>query len=264
MFATPHFPSSSPHASHLPPTPSPLSPRSANIYGRRPVPMSSDAATEKEGLQCRPPMRFTTAPVRPAKKALVPGQDELKERRRGMFLRKVKEGREDKRWESRGEDMMRLDFVQRQRKWEAEKARAAPRLHGEMIEEDDMEDIFDFPSATYATSTPATQQQLLPDDELDTVLQRENEELEALISSMPLVAPEEAERTDTEGRREAVSGPEEHMWSDDDDYEAMFSDYLMAQSADATQRKVGEEAPHPHDPICAPDTPDDGEEMDMS
>lgn len=42
---------------------------------------------------------------RPVKKAPSPKQEELKERRRRMFLRKVKEGREERRWENRGEDV---------------------------------------------------------------------------------------------------------------------------------------------------------------
>jgi hypothetical protein len=39
------------------------------------------------------------------KKAPSPKQDELKERRRNMFLRSVRENREDKRFEKRGEDV---------------------------------------------------------------------------------------------------------------------------------------------------------------
>ena len=42
---------------------------------------------------------------RPVKKAPSPKQDELKERRRNMFLRKVQDGREEKRFEARGEDV---------------------------------------------------------------------------------------------------------------------------------------------------------------
>lgn len=42
---------------------------------------------------------------RPVKKAPSPKQDELKERRRSMFLKKVRDGRDDKRFEARGEDV---------------------------------------------------------------------------------------------------------------------------------------------------------------
>lgn len=62
--------------------------------------MSSDAATKEERKIA--PTKFSQRPV---KKAPVAKQDELKERRRSMFLKKVRDGREDKRWESRGEDV---------------------------------------------------------------------------------------------------------------------------------------------------------------
>jgi hypothetical protein len=42
---------------------------------------------------------------RAIKKAPTVSQDALKERRRGMFLKKVREGREDKRFERHGEDV---------------------------------------------------------------------------------------------------------------------------------------------------------------
>lgn len=42
---------------------------------------------------------------RPVKKAPSPNQDELKERRRKLFLKKVSDGRDERRWESRGEDV---------------------------------------------------------------------------------------------------------------------------------------------------------------
>lgn len=88
-----------------PHVPSPLSPRSTNIYGRRPdiLFMNEEAVNQEE--RKFPPAKFTPQPKREVRKAKVPKQDELKEKRRHMFLRKVKEGREDKRWESRGEDV---------------------------------------------------------------------------------------------------------------------------------------------------------------
>ena len=67
--------------------------------------MFSDGVAEKEDRNCVPAKRLTAAPIRQVKKAPVLKQDELKERRRGMFLRKVREDREEKRFESRGEDV---------------------------------------------------------------------------------------------------------------------------------------------------------------
>lgn len=42
---------------------------------------------------------------RAVKRAPIPRADELKERRRSLFLKKVQEGREERRFEGRGEDV---------------------------------------------------------------------------------------------------------------------------------------------------------------
>ena len=106
----------------LPKIPSPLSPRSANINGsafassnnrtQQPNSMSSenyDASTTQ-----KPQSSFTfNAPApqplpyskRAIKRAPAVSQDALTERRRGMFLKKVREGREDRRFERHGEDV---------------------------------------------------------------------------------------------------------------------------------------------------------------
>jgi hypothetical protein len=92
----------------LPKIPSPLSPRSANIHGngsthaQQPIFMTG-AENPSEKSQTSP----SALPYakRAIKKAPVVSQDALKERRRGMFLKKVREGREDKRFERHGEDV---------------------------------------------------------------------------------------------------------------------------------------------------------------
>jgi hypothetical protein len=48
---------------------------------------------------------FVPYSKRNVKKAPSPRTDELRERRRGAFLRRVREGRDEGRWESRGEDV---------------------------------------------------------------------------------------------------------------------------------------------------------------
>ena len=77
---------------------------------------------------------------------------------------------------------MCLDYIQRQKQWEA---------------------------------APSTQLLPLPEDEVDEVLQREDEELEALLSYMP------TDRDTAESDRQS-----EHLWSDDDDYDALFSEFM--------------------------------------
>ena len=61
----------------------------------------SSADVTREEQKCAP-TRFSQRPV---KRAKVPKQDELKERRRSMFLKKVEEEREERRFERRGEDV---------------------------------------------------------------------------------------------------------------------------------------------------------------
>lgn len=85
----------------LPKIPSPLSPRSANIYGgarqQQPIFMTDDLNKQQNS-----PVPYSKRAI---KRAPVVSQDALKERRRGMFLKKVREGREDKRFEKHGEDV---------------------------------------------------------------------------------------------------------------------------------------------------------------
>ena len=98
-------PSSSYHQREfLPKIPSPLSPRSANIHGNgsaRPIFMSDDLNKP----QSPSPVPYAKRAI---KRAPVVSQDALKERRRGIFLKKVREGREDKRFERHGEDVSLL------------------------------------------------------------------------------------------------------------------------------------------------------------
>lgn len=137
--------------------------------------------------------------------------------------------------------IMRLDFVQRQKQWEAQLAREAPLMPSDPPEDEEEGEEYDLPSSSNAmqVSAPSTQQPTL-DYEVDEVEQREREELEALLSYMP--ADEHYERDEQS----------EHLYSDDDDYDALFSE-IIAQDAgwdDQTQQQPAEQ--------------DDGEEMDTS
>ena len=103
MLASPFYAQQTPlyQREFLPKIPSPLSPRSANIHGNgttRPIFMSDDLNKP----QSPSPVPYAKRVI---KRAPVVSQDALKERRRGMFLKKVREGREDKRFEKHGEDV---------------------------------------------------------------------------------------------------------------------------------------------------------------
>ena len=116
---------------------------------------------------------------------------------------------------------MRLDFVQRQKQWEAEQAREAPQIPSDPPEEEE----YDLPTSsgnTMQISAPSTQQPPMPENEVDEVLQREDEELEALLSYMPAEGDEQSE----------------HLWSDDDDYDALFSEFLEQDAVEGKQQEM--------------------------
>ncbi|WPG98271.1 pentatricopeptide repeat-containing protein, chloroplastic [Acrodontium crateriforme] len=212
-------------ASHnfLPPVPSPLSPRSINVYGRRSLGFMSSPDHKLTSDRNPPQTRArddSSIPFakRPVKKAPSTKQNELQERRRGLFLKKVRDGRDDKRFEARGEDMMRLDFVRQQRQWEAERARDAPWMAAYGPDEDENEE--DLPTSSGAmqlsrlnSQTPLAEEE----EEVEEVVQMEDQELEALLSFMPANGDEEM--NDQELRSD-------HVWSDDDDYDDLFSEFM--------------------------------------
>ncbi|KAK1080766.1 hypothetical protein LTR33_005267 [Friedmanniomyces endolithicus] len=257
-----------------PPISSPLSPRSANIHGRHPAYMSSPddktyAQSPSQLSHTHPESDQTNgrqgSAKRAPKKAPSPQQDDLRETRRRLFLRNVREGREDKRWEHRGEDIMRLGFMQRQRAWEAEQARDAPYPTPDSIEEeeeDEDEDAarYDLPSSSshvmIQMSQPASHQHPMPDqeeEELDAVLRREQEEMEALLSYMPM---DEPQSSSIDVMNNAQSSG--NLWSDDDYYDdddAFCSDAVVAGNASGGSASMSSgQLPHAN--------PD--EEMDLS
>ncbi|KAK3626573.1 hypothetical protein LTR56_019743 [Elasticomyces elasticus] len=226
MLAPYHAPPSTNPFAFRPPVSSPLSPRDANIQ----TPFMSSSPDHK------PAQPASLATRRTVRKPPTPKQDDLKETRRRLFLRNVREKREDQRWAQRGEDIMRLDFVQRQRAWEAEQAREAPRLlpPNEPIEEEEDEDeeLYDLPSSGSSGMQFSQQQmgsQRLPEDdardEADAVLRREQEEIEALVRDM-----ESTERAKKAEANDVDVYSSQNPWSDDlleEDYDALFSEVNM-------------------------------------
>jgi hypothetical protein len=108
-------PSSSPHA-FRPAVPSPLSPRSVNIYGPRqqPPPMSNEqpfkpaasiTSTGGKTFSSPAPTKPTPFSQRNIKKTPSPRSDDLRAQRRNAFLRKVRDGRDDRRFELREDDV---------------------------------------------------------------------------------------------------------------------------------------------------------------
>ena len=111
MLATPqhrHHPHTH-ELSFLPKIPSPLSPRrsssSSNAQTHGPPPQRPPQPIFTMSANPQPQQSQVPYSQRAIKRAPAVSQDALKERRRGMFLRKVREGREESRWGRRGEDV---------------------------------------------------------------------------------------------------------------------------------------------------------------
>ncbi|KAF7193537.1 hypothetical protein HII31_05112 [Pseudocercospora fuligena] len=216
-------PSSSPNY-YAPTHSSPLSPLSANIYGRpRHMSNTTTNASEKSAINqpqqpeaqennpiqnnnaTTPIFQFTSAPrtpfsQRPIKRAPTSNPDTFKEKRRSNFLRKVSNQREERRYEARGEDFMRLDFMQRQRAWEAEREREANLVASSQKEED--EDEHELPSWD------------APEDEVEEFVKDEQAELEAMLENMP---------------QQQDQGEDSGMWSDGADYDELFDEVMASQ-----------------------------------
>jgi hypothetical protein len=135
--------------------------------------------------------------------------------------------------------MMRLDYVRQQRRWQAEQARAAPIFAYEPEEEGEYyEEEVAFGVENSAVDSSFVEMQLpqssLPaiarDDEIDQVLQMEDQELEALLENLPM----QQEQVQQDDEMEAQSQwSAEHFGSDDEDYDAIFSEMLSQSSVAA-------------------------------
>lgn len=165
---------------------------------------------------------------------------------------------------------MRLDFVQRQKQWEAEQARSAPAVFADAMGEDEEEEVFAMPVSSSGDAmqffTPSATQWQATQEEADQVAQRENEELEALLSFLPgeeinvsqsTAAAQYQDYNQPESQREDEQ-MSEHFGSDDDDYEALFSDFINAEAHEAAVMG-GERGP----PTQVPES-SGGDAMDMS
>ena len=117
--------------------------------------------------------------------------------------------------------MLRLDFYQRQRQWEAEQALSAPTLPFEAPDEEgEDEEMGELPGSSPAmqVSAPATQQEDVDVDEVDAVLARESEEVAALLEFM---------------HNEEGDGGSEGLWSEGEDYDALFSELVEKEEGGA-------------------------------
>lgn len=150
-----------------------------------------------------------------------------------------------------GLQIMRLDFVQRQKQWEAEQARSAPLLPSDAPEEEEEEDLSHMIFSGNATqnSMSFSQWQATP-EEADEIAQMEDEELEALLSFLPgedssLPQTHNYRPVQAQGQDQNQQGNEpmsDHFGSDDDDYDSLFSDFINAEAHGMAEQNNGPQA----------------------
>ncbi len=155
------------------------------------------------------------------------------DRRRQVFLTKVKQSGEDRRWDSRADQVphtlhvryrglmvrkqiLRNDFLSRKKQWEIEQARSAPP--GPVAPEDEEMEVGIEPGSrpgdalVLHTTRSAVSRGILGAGTVDKVLSQAEEELEALIS----LVEEAARPTDDQGILLNEYG------SEDEDYDGLF------------------------------------------
>ncbi|KAG4429932.1 hypothetical protein IFR05_014593 [Cadophora sp. M221] len=264
---TPHKPSplsSSPLRNNTPP----LSPRDTNVQPRaqeqQDAIMSSPSKLPTSPSQFNSPI-FTstnTTPDSASKNALIsppPSKresayskrttkpnplmsgrgsgDEGRETRRKLFLKRVREGGEEKKWASRGgdEEIMRCLWVAEERRRVERQRREAMGIEGPMEEEEE--------------------DQMMNMDEVmaEEVPLSEEQELEAMLSSM---SPEETHFNygstslnqagmlfggmDTSNQiSQAVPVDQQSIYgSDDDEYDQLFMDFIQEESRMSSQQQA--------------------------
>ncbi|KAJ8112501.1 hypothetical protein OPT61_g5135 [Boeremia exigua] len=180
------------YATHAPARSSPLRERSANAgAGLFDFNMASQES-EKQPMQSRRVYKPNPA---------LQTRDAATKRRRDMFFKRVQNNREDRKWESRGEQLQQLDYVAERKQWESKKAQEAPPEEEEM---DEMlsDAVLPQPSSSMPMFEPGM-------TEADYLLAQEEYELQQLIASM-----------DAERNQDAT--PQQHFGSDDEDYDQIF------------------------------------------
>ncbi|KAK0116796.1 hypothetical protein ONS96_012646 [Cadophora gregata f. sp. sojae] len=177
--------------------------------------------------------------------------DEGRETRRKLFLKRVREGSEDKKWAARGgdEEILRCLWVAEERRRVERQRREAMGIEVPMEEEGDVEE-----------------ERLMSLDEVmaEEVAMSEEQELEAMLGSM---GPEESafnygstnsnplgvlfEDMDTVNRTSAPADQQSIYGSDDDEYDQLFMDVIEQESRTSSQQQP-------------PDYVQDDDMMDMS
>ncbi|KAL8763774.1 MAG: hypothetical protein Q9184_000476 [Pyrenodesmia sp. 2 TL-2023] len=125
------------------------------------------------------------------------------ERRRRIFLRKVHQKGEDKKWDARSQQILWEDYISSQRQWLESQDRSAPPT---LVYPGD--EVMDGIATEHA------------EEMIDQVLSQENEEVEALVAML-----EHRPNERTLGKDDSIS-----YGSDDDSFDSIFAEILATAS----------------------------------
>jgi hypothetical protein len=192
-----------------------------------------------------PPNKTPDPRSRPnPQRAPLPKPATLNSLRRTAFFHKIQSRRDDRRFEARGEDMMRWDFMRRQRAWEADREREAEEVASSIPDEEEegeeedagiMRDAGEYDLPTTGNVRGASMGwPALRDGEVEEFVRDEEGEIEALLEFMP---------RDNKGGGGKNNGEDDEMslWSDDADYDALFSEVLEREGQGEGQQAVMDE-----------------------
>ncbi|KAI9710218.1 MAG: hypothetical protein M1812_007490 [Candelaria pacifica] len=141
-------------------------------------------------------------------------KDNRRTQQRSLFLKRVRQDGEERKWQSRSEELLRLDFVSMEKRWRADLARVAPVFTDEPDEE--VKDCL-----------VSSESEHRDDCMVEDAMRLELQELDGLLSMM-----------ETQGQQEGAavsichSDHEDDTGStvyggDDDDYESLFMDVIQ-------------------------------------
>ncbi|OBT43945.1 hypothetical protein VE00_04642 [Pseudogymnoascus sp. WSF 3629] len=145
--------------------------------------------------------------------------DNGRETRRKLFLRRVRQDSEDKRWEKRGGDdeIMRTIWIAEQKRREERRARDAQSWGGIEEEEEDLEEA---QLTEIGKINPSQDEEMV-----DEVAQQEDAEMEAMLSML------DAESWDPPpNQRNQHDDNNTPYGSDDDEYDQLFMEIGFDES----------------------------------
>lgn len=144
-------------------------------------------------------------------------RESARETRRKLFLQQVAQKRDDRQFEERGDQLLRLDWRSERRRWEDQQARNAPAWSDQVDEEDIPIDSQGEPSIMMS---PKSSRKAVLDDEdkpqsaeeeAERLRQHEEAEMEELLGLMD----------DSEQKSQTSS-----RYGSDDEYDGIFSDLV--------------------------------------